>query len=88
MLISVCVATYKRPKKLRLLLQGLNQLVFVEIDQPEIEVIIVDNDVAGLADAICDEIKSQFQWNLKTGVESERGITYARNKTISMVSVD
>ncbi len=42
MLISVCVATYKRPKKLRLLLEGLNQLVFVRIDQPEIEVIVVD----------------------------------------------
>ena len=88
MLISVCIATYKRPKKLRLLLEGLNQLVFVSIDQPEIEVIVVDNDVAGLANKICGEIKSQFQWNLKTGIEIERGITYARNRSISMVSVD
>jgi len=88
MLISICVATYKRPQRLRLLLEGLNELVFERIERPEIEVIIVDNDVSGLADVICEEIKSQFQWNLKTGVESARGITYARNKTISMVSVE
>ena len=88
MLVSICIATYKRPKKLQLLLEGVNQLVFVRIEQPQIEVIVVDNDVEGLATEICREIKSQFQWVLKIGIETEQGITYARNKTISMVSVD
>ena len=88
MFVSICVATYKRPKQLGLLLEGLNQLVFDKIERPDIEVIVVDNDVAGLADTVCEKIKSRFQWNLKTGIEKERGITYARNKTISMVSED
>ena len=88
MLISICVATYKRPKRLRLLLEGLNHLVFDKIQQPKIEVIIVDNDSEGVAERICREVKDEFQWILKTGVEQERGITYARNKTIEMVSTD
>ena len=70
------------------MLEGLNQLVFQKIEQPQIEVIVVDNDVLGSANKICREIKSQFQWKLKTGIETERGITYARNKTISMVSAN
>jgi succinoglycan biosynthesis protein ExoM len=86
MLVAICIASYKRPKRLRLLLKGLNQLVFEKIDRPDIEVIIVDNDVAGLVDEICQEIETQFQWKLKTGIESQRGITYARNKTMAMVS--
>lgn len=88
MLISICVATYKRPNKLRVLLEGLNQLTFKTIECPEIEVVVVDNDVIGVAEEVCEKLKPSFRWTLKTGVESERGITFARNKTMEMASPD
>jgi len=71
-----------------MLLEGLNKLVFEKIEHPKIEVIVVDNDAAGTANEICDEFESKFKWIIKTGFEPERGITYARNKTIEMVSAD
>ena len=88
MLVSICIATYRRPKRLRLLLEGINKLDFEKLNPPEIEVIVVDNDTSRIGRSVCEAIQPEFQWQLKTALEIQRGITYARNKTISLVSKD
>ena len=85
-LVSICIATYKRPEGLKRLILALNQLTFSTATPPDIEIVIVDNDAAGSARAFCEEIQAQIRWKLKYDVEPEPGVTYARNRTIANAS--
>lgn len=87
MMISICALTYRRPEGLLRLLEGLNALEFTA-PQPTIEVIIVDNDAQGSAGEVCSRMREGFRWNLRYEVEARRGIVYARNKAMDLVSSD
>ncbi|KKD36513.1 glycosyltransferase family 2 protein [Limnoraphis robusta] len=86
MLVSVCIATYQRPDKLKSLLEGLSQLKFEKIETPDLELIIVDNDLSGSAKPVCEEFKTSFIGKLNYDIEHNKGVTYARNRTIKNVS--
>jgi glycosyltransferase involved in cell wall biosynthesis len=83
MLVSICVATFQRPQGLKRLLQSLNCLKFQKSEQPEIEVVIVDNHASGSAEAIINEIRVEFNWQLKYTIEQRQGISFARNQAIA-----
>lgn len=86
--VSVCAATYKRPGILQELLKSLNKLEFSRIPIPVIEVIIVDNDSTGSAESTIEDIKPYFKWPLKYFVETNQGVTYARNRCIAEAATD
>lgn len=86
MLVSVCIATYQRRDKLKSLLKGLSQLKFEKIETPDLELIIVDNDLSGSAKPVCEEFKTSFIGKLNYDIEQNKGVTYARNRTIKNVS--
>jgi succinoglycan biosynthesis protein ExoM len=86
MLVSICIATYQRPEGLKRLMTGIERLVFTQLTLPAIEVIIVDNDPDRSAQAFCEGLKSNFQWELKYLSEPQRGISYVRNKAVAEIS--
>lgn len=86
MLVSICIITYQRPEGLKQSISKIEQLEFKDIEPPQIEVVVVDNDVAGSAYEFCERIKPSFKWPIKCEIESQKGISYARNHAISAVS--
>ncbi|MEM7066424.1 MAG: glycosyltransferase [Cyanobacteria bacterium P01_B01_bin.77] len=86
--VSICAATYKRAEPLRDLLESLNNLTFTRISVPTIEVIIVDNDSAASAKTIVDIFRPSFRWPLRYVVETNQGVTFARNRCIAEVAKD
>ncbi|QQE67143.1 glycosyl transferase family 2 [Leptolyngbya sp. BL0902] len=86
LLVSICISTYKRPEKLATLLMSLNSLTFDELDPPNIEIIVVDNDGYGSAAAVCENMASYLRWPLKYDIEPVQGVSYARNRSINNAS--
>ena len=80
MLVSICVATYKRPEGLERLLGGLARLHFARLEPPRLEVVVVDNEARGRAAEVCRRAAPSFPWGLHCEEEPRQGITYARNR--------
>ena len=81
--VAVCVVTLRRPEGLRRLLDGLGGLTFRRAEPPDLKVVVVDNDPAGSARAVCEEVAEGYPWPLEYRVEPRRGIPYARNTAVA-----
>ena len=75
---SVCIATFRRPEGLARLLRSLEAQTG---DVPAFQVIVVDNDAAGSAMAICEGFKNRLA--LRYIGEPLRGIARCRNRAVT-----
>lgn len=80
MIISVCIATYKRE---RLLEKLLKSLLAQEVDQDVIlQIIVVDNDAMGSAANIVNRINSELLANIEYYIQPKKNISLTRNEAI------
>jgi succinoglycan biosynthesis protein ExoM len=80
--LVVCVLTCLRPQLLRSCLASLEGQQFRKSPEPEITVLVVDNDAGGSGHAFCKEARTSYRWNLVSCIERTRGISFARNTAI------
>lgn len=81
MQIAICVVTYRRPKMLGGLLEGLSRLTF-RGPMPDLEVVVADNDAEGSARGVCEAWRPRLPWPLRYCLEPRRGIPHARNAAL------
>jgi succinoglycan biosynthesis protein ExoM len=79
--VAIGVATYRRPRGLARLLEGIGRLVFAA-HEPEIRIVIIDNDPDGTAAEPCRTAADRLRWPVVYLHEPRRGISYARNRAV------
>jgi len=78
--VAVCIATFKRPSLLQLLLEALSRLSFTKVPEPSLQIVVVDNDAEQSARPVCEE--ANIPWSIQYVCEPQRGIARARNRAI------
>lgn len=80
--VGICVATFRRPGRLRKLMKGLVSLSFRHVPVPNVVVVVADNDPElGEAAQVCKEFE-HGRWPIIYTPEPHRGISYARNAAV------
>ena len=85
--LSILVCTYRRPTGLRCLLESIARQQFNETP-PRFEVLVADNDARRSGESVCERIRDQVDFAIRYEVEPQRGISHARNRTLSMIHPD
>ena len=79
-MISVCIASYKRPRQLQALLQALLDEV---VHPVPVEIVVCDNDSARSAEAIVAQAANRTHVAVRYFCEPEQNISLARNRVIA-----
>ena len=79
--VAVCIATYQRPLMLRSLLASLQALRFEKVLEPDLSIVVIDNDPLGSAQLIVAEFLSR-RLPIRYRREPRKGISFARNAAI------
>src|SRR3712207_291321 len=84
MKVAICIATYLRPEGLWRVLQSLDALRFSSSPEPDVEVVVIDNDPDGSAGATCERAKGATRWPIRYVHEPRRGISQVRNRAVEV----
>jgi succinoglycan biosynthesis protein ExoM len=83
MRVAVCIITYRRPDGLARLLDGIAGQVFQGVPEPDLRVVVVDNDAEGSGGPVCEAARAKSRWPIEYVIESRRGIPFARNRCVA-----
>lgn len=82
--ISLCIATYRRPERLGALLDDLVKQQHL----PE-EVVVVDNDAAGSAQAVVEHRRAAgLPFPIHYDIQPKKNISLTRNRTVALANSD
>jgi succinoglycan biosynthesis protein ExoM len=82
--ISVCIATFRRPQRLKLVLDDLSAQ-----SMPPAQVVVVDNDLRGSArETVDDFARDHASLAVVYAIQPLRGIALARNRTVALADGD
>lgn len=82
--LAVCIATFRRPEGLNRLLDAFQRLSFTKGPEPQVAIVVADNDPESSAASNVRGIQSGYRWPLHYRVEPRRGISYARNAAVKL----
>lgn len=84
--LCICICTFRRPDGLRDCLRSLTVASVEGVSR--YEVLVVDNDAAGSAQAIVESLRPKFRVPLHYEVEPRSGVSFARNRCIAKAQAD
>src|SRR5437016_9092776 len=86
--VTICIATYCRPRMLAQLLKALDRLTFRKVPMPLVNVVVIDNDANASGREPVEHSARRGRWPLCYGIEPRRGISYARNRGVAGAGKD
>lgn len=81
--ISVCIATYRRPQRLRALLDDL-----MHQQRLPAEVVVVDNDSNASARPVVDAARAKAPFALRYAIQPRKNVALTRNETVALAHGD
>jgi succinoglycan biosynthesis protein ExoM len=88
MILSVCIATYKRPELLSKLLDSL--AIQKNVEDYSIEIIVVENDVEALSKDVVENFKRKISFDsrfiVRYDIQPIKNIALTRNKSLELAS--
>lgn len=80
--VAVCIPTFRRPEGLKCLLAGLEKLTFVKAPEPQVSIVVADNNPPCSAAGRPIGTDKDTRWPVHIEMESRRGVSYARNTAV------